>query len=92
VVSSNKTLFIKAHSFTNANIGIILKKQKKIMNFKKLIKGTKIIVYGQKVKIKEVITQHIIYLEHSIIVPSVEYSRDYISSDEIQQIINLKLK
>jgi hypothetical protein len=57
------------------------------MNFNKLIKNTKIIVYGQKVKIKEVITQQLIYLEHSIVVPSVEYSRDYISSDEIQQII-----
>jgi len=57
------------------------------MNFNKLIKGTKMIIYGQKVKIKEVITQQLIYLEHSIVVPSVEYSRDYISSDEIQQII-----
>lgn len=58
------------------------------MNFNKLIKGTTIIVYGQKVKIKKVITQQLIYLEHSIVVPSVEYSRDYISSDEIQQIIH----
>lgn len=57
------------------------------MNSNKLKKGTKILVHGQKVKIKKVITQQLIYLEHSIVVPSEEYSRDYINSDEIQQII-----
>ena len=51
---------------------------------KKPIERATIIAYGQEVKIVEVVTKHRIYLEHPIVVPSVEYTRDYISSDEIQ--------
>lgn len=57
----------------------------------KPIKGTIIVAYGQKVKIAQVVIikgKYRIYLEHSIVVPSVEYTRDYISIDEIQRYIN----
>ena len=46
---------------------------------KKPIEGATIIAYGQEVKIVEVVTvkgKHRIYLEHPIVVPSVEYTRD----------------
>ena len=53
---------------------------------KKPIEGATIIAYGQEVTITQVVTvkgKHRIYLEHPIVVPSVEYTRDYISSDEL---------
>lgn len=55
------------------------------------IEGATIVVYGQEVKIAQVVTvngKHRIYLEHPIVVPSAEYTRDYISSDEIQRYID----
>ena len=58
---------------------------------KKPIEGATIVAYGQKVKIVQVITvkgKHRIYLEHPIVVPSVIYTRDYISSNEIQKYID----
>mgnify|MGYP003621589757 CR=1 FL=1 len=58
---------------------------------KKPIEGETIVAYGQKVKIAQVVTvkgKHRIYLEHPIVVPSVEYTRDYISNDEIQKFIS----
>ena len=35
-----------------------------------------------------ILEKHRIYLEHPIVVPSVEYTRDYISSDEIQRYVD----
>lgn len=58
---------------------------------KKPIEGATIVSYGQKVKIVQVITvkgKHRIYLEHPIVVPSVIYTRDYISSNEIQKYVD----
>ena len=58
---------------------------------KKPIEGATIVAYGQKVKIVQVITVkggHRIYLEHPIVVPSVIYTRDYISSNEIQKYVD----
>ena len=52
----------------------------------KPIEGATIVAYGQEVKIAQVVTikgKHRIYLEHPIVVPSEEYTRDYISNDEI---------
>ena len=46
---------------------------------------------GQEVKIAQVVTvngKHRIYLEHPIVVPSIVYTRDYISSDEIQRYVD----
>jgi len=57
---------------------------------KKPIEGAIIVAYGQEVKISQVVTIkgiQRIYLEHPIVVPSVEYTRDYISSDEIQKYV-----
>jgi len=57
----------------------------------KPIEGATIIVYGQEVKIEQIITingKQRIYLEHSIVVPSVEYTRDYISKEEIQNYVD----
>ena len=54
----------------------------------KPIEGATIITYGQKVKISQVIEQnnkYRIYLEHPIVVPTSEYTRDYITVDEIQK-------
>lgn len=53
----------------------------------KPIVGTTIIAYGQKVKIDEVVKikgKYWVYLEHPIVVPSIEYTKDFISCDEIQ--------
>lgn len=53
---------------------------------KKPIEGATIVAYGQEVKIAQVVTikgKHRIYLEHPIVVPSEEYTRDYISNDKI---------
>ena len=58
---------------------------------KKPIEGATIVVYGQEVKIAQVVTvkgKHRIYLEHPIVVPSVDYTRDYISSYEIQSYVD----
>jgi hypothetical protein len=58
---------------------------------KKPIEGATIVAYGQEVKIVQVVTvkgNHRIYLEHPIVVPFVEYTRDYISSDEIQRYVD----
>ena len=58
---------------------------------KKPIEGATIVAYGQKVKIVQVMTvegKHRIYLEHPIVVPSVIYTRDYISSNEIQKYVD----
>jgi hypothetical protein len=57
----------------------------------KPIEGAKIITYGQEVTISQVITikgKHRIYLEHPIVVPTVEYTRDYISPDEIDSYVH----
>lgn len=59
---------------------------------KKPIEGATIIAYGQEVKIAQVIDingKYRVYLEHSIVVPSKEYTRDYISPKEIQRYIKL---
>lgn len=50
--------------------------------------GSYITVYGQIAKVIEIQKNNnsiIIWLEHSIIVPSVIYARDYITIDEIQK-------
>lgn len=58
----------------------------------KPIEGATIVVYGQEVKIVEVITidgRSRIYLEHPVVVPSIEYTRDYISNNEIQKYVDI---
>ena len=57
----------------------------------KPIEGATIIAYGQEVKIVQVVTvkgKHRIYLEHPFVVPSADYTRDYISSYEIQSYVD----
>lgn len=57
----------------------------------KPIEGARIITYGQEVNIAQVININgkcRIYLEHPIVVDGVEYTRDYISCDEIQEYID----
>lgn len=54
----------------------------------KPIEGAKILVYGQEVVISQVVqinNKTRIYLEHPIVVPGIEYTRDYISPTEIQE-------
>lgn len=46
--------------------------------------GDEIIVYGQKVKIESIENDKII-LEHPIVVPGVEYTRDYINIKELEK-------
>lgn len=58
----------------------------------KPIEGATIVAYEQKVKILQVVTikgKHRIYLEHPILIPSVKYERDYISSHEIQKYVSI---
>ncbi len=57
-----------------------------------LIEGALIVTYGQKVRISQVVTvrgKHIVYLEHPIIVPTKEYTRDYIEPEEIDKYIEI---
>jgi hypothetical protein len=56
----------------------------------KPIEGAEIITYGQKVYITQVVQEgrnQRIYLEQSIVVPGVEYTRDYITPSEIQSYV-----
>lgn len=56
----------------------------------KPIEGATILTYGQEVKISQVVNvkgKNKIYLEHSIVVPTKEYTRDYINENEIQKYI-----
>jgi hypothetical protein len=58
----------------------------------KPIEGSKIITYGQYAIISYVVTingKHRIYLDSNIVVPDKEYTRDYISIDEIQKYIEI---
>ena len=53
--------------------------------------GKIIIAYGQEVKvlnvvISEIMSTHRIELEHPIVVPGREYTRDWITQNEIQKI------
>lgn len=53
-----------------------------------LMPGLTILTYGQEVKIKRIdYDNNIIFLEHSIIVPTKEYSRDFININEKFEII-----
>ncbi len=61
------------------------------IDMEKPIEGATIIAYGQEVKIVQVVSINgklRIYLEHPIVVPSILYTRDYISSDEIQRYVD----
>ena len=52
--------------------------------------GATIIAYGQTVKIAYVETVNgktMVYLEHPIVVPTREYTRNYISLEEIQNYV-----
>ena len=54
------------------------------------IKGAKIISYGQEVKIDEVTLindKYFIVLEHPIVVPTREYTRNFIDENEIQRYV-----
>lgn len=51
-------------------------------NYINLEKGTKILVYGQEVEIEKII------LKHPIVVPTQEYTRDWITPNEIQKVRN----
>ena len=52
--------------------------------------GDEIIVYGQKVKIESIENDRII-LEHPIVVPGVEYTRDYINIKELEKMKKVKI-
>ena len=61
----------------------------------KPVEGDKILVYGQKVTITEVVNvdgETRVYLDHPIVVPEVNYTRDCISVDEIQKYIEFNVK
>jgi hypothetical protein len=52
--------------------------------------GDLIITYGQKVMVESVMEfmgDYFYYLEHPIVVPTMEYTRDYIKECEVQKII-----
>ena len=56
----------------------------------KPVEGARIVSYGQKVTITQVVDikgKIRIYLDHPIVVPEINYTRDYISVDEIQKYI-----
>ena len=70
------------------DIGKIFKLIRKYTGRMKPIEGAKIVAYGQEVKIAQVVIigkKKRVYLEHPIVVPGKEYTRDYISPDEIQK-------
>lgn len=70
------------------DIGKIFKLIRKYTGRMKPIEGAKIVAYGQEVKITQVITvggKKRVYLEHPIVVPGIEYTRDYISPEEIEK-------
>ena len=56
------------------------------------IEGSKILAFGQEAIIEEVIIYNGItrcYLDRSIVVDTKEYTRDYIDSSEIQEVIEV---
>ena len=70
------------------DIGKIFKLIRKYTGRMKPIEGAKIVAYGQEVKIAQVVIigkKKRVYLEHPIVVPGIEYTRDYISPEEIQR-------
>lgn len=57
----------------------------------KTMVGSTIVAHGQTATIVNVVTvdgKLLMYLDHSIVVPTQEYNRDYIQSDEIQKIVS----
>lgn len=58
----------------------------------KPIEGALIVAHGQGVRITQVITvdgRSRIYLEHPIVVPGEEYTRDYIDTREIERYVGV---
>ena len=58
----------------------------------KPIEGSKILVFGQEAIIMQVMKHKNVYryyLDRSIVIPTKEYTRDYISDDEIEKIIEI---
>ncbi|MFO7968823.1 MAG: hypothetical protein R6U15_01780 [Candidatus Izemoplasmatales bacterium] len=58
--------------------------------YMKPIEGAEIITYGQKAIITQVVTvnkRRRIYLDSQIVVPTMEYVRDYIDESEIQSYV-----
>ena len=61
----------------------------------KIPDGSIIIVYGQKATVAQTITvgnKSRIYLDKPIVVPTKEYTRDYIDNDEIKNIEIVEIK
>jgi hypothetical protein len=51
--------------------------------------GCTVTVYGQTATVVDVVTvdgQMLVYLDHSIVVPGAEYTRDHVSVNEIQNV------
>ena len=51
--------------------------------------GSSVLVYGQQATIVSVVTvdgEMLVYLDHPVVVPSLEYTRDYVKVSEIQKI------
>jgi len=58
------------------------------MSEKKMI-GSTIVAYGQTAIVVNVVTvsgEMLVYLDRSIVVPTAEYTRDYVKADEIQKV------
>jgi hypothetical protein len=58
----------------------------------KPIEGAIIVAHGQTVKIAQIVIiggKHRVYLEHPIVVPGIEYTRDYLSVDEIDEYVDI---
>lgn len=53
---------------------------------KKMV-GSRVLVYGQQVTVVDVVTvdgQMLVYLDHPVVVPTAEYSRDHVKVSEIE--------
>lgn len=55
----------------------------------KVNKGDIVLVYGQEAEIEECFVKFC-FIKKPIVVPTIEYTRDYIFNDEIQKIITKK--
>ncbi len=51
--------------------------------------GSTIVAYGQTATVVDVVTvdgEMLVYLDHPIVVPTAEYTRDYVKASEIQNV------
>ena len=55
----------------------------------RIMEGMQITAYGQQVRIANIVNEQNkdrFYLRHPIVVPGKEYTRDYVSKEEIQEV------